>query len=166
MTRLFYEKMLLDSFPHLQWVRVCTTAPHTVTVYACDANLDLSDDMAEKLNHFLSKMGMASCVHIVKHYFELQNDAAFPIGQIPDCLKEAALEGNVSRAGICSALKKVFPLIDSEHFEVENAVVTFHMLKEENWTPYQRTFTELMLSEILPVGATAKLAMDHQGNAS
>lgn len=40
------------------------------------------------------------------------------------------------------------------------------MLNEENWTPYQRTFTELMLSEILPVGATAKLAMDHLGSAS
>lgn len=166
MTRLFYEKMLLDSFPLLRWVRVYTTAPHTVTVYACDANLDLSDDMAEKLNIFLSEMGLASCIHIVKHYFELQKDEAFPIGQIPDCLREAALEGKVSRSGICSAIKKVFPPIDPERFEVENAEVTFHLRKAENWTPYQKAFAELMLSEILPVGSTARLAINDRSIVS
>ena len=84
MTRLFYERMILDNFPDLLWVRVCTSAPYTVTVYACDAEMDLSDSKIKALKQFLSDQGMASCVHNVKHYFELQNDEAFPIGQIPN----------------------------------------------------------------------------------
>lgn len=159
MTRLFYEKMLLDEFPNLQWVRVCTSAPYTVTVYACDANLDLNEEMIFKLTRFLKRNGLASCVHQVKHYFELQNDEAFPIGQIPSCVKKAALEGNVSYAGVQSAVKATFPVIDPEHFEIEKDVVTFRLLKEDNWTPYQRKFAELMLTEILPVGSTAKLVV-------
>lgn len=160
MTRLFYEKMLTDKFPALQWVRVCTSAPYTVTVYTCDANLDLSEDMVSQLEQFLLEMGMASCRHIVKHYFELQKDEAFPIGQVPDCLKKVALTGNVSRAGIQSAVKEVFPLVNAEQFDVEKNVVTFHLLREEKWTPYQKKFAELMLTEILPVGSVARLAMD------
>lgn len=160
MTRLFYEKMLMDKFPTLQWVRVCTSAPYTVAVYACDANLELSEDMISQLDQFLSETDQAGFGHIVKHYFELQNDEAFPIGQAPDCLKKAALRGNVSRAGICSSVKEVFPLIDPERFEVEKGIVMFHLLKEEKWTPYQKKFAEFMLTEILPVGTVARLAMD------
>lgn len=159
MTRLFYEKMLLDKFPNLQWVRVCTSAPYIVTTYACDANLDLTDKMASDLTQFLTVNGLASCVHKVKHYFELQSDEAFPIGQIPDCVKKAALNGDVTYAGVQSAVRATFPVIDPEHFEIEKNVVTFHLLKEDNWTPYQRKFAELMLTEILPVGSTAKLAV-------
>lgn len=150
----------MDKFPALQWVRVCTSAPYTATVYTCDANLDLSEDMISQLGQFLSGMGMASCIHIVKHYFELQKDEAFPIGQVPDCLKKVALTGNVSLAGIQSAVKEVFPLIDAERVDVEKNVVTFHLLREEKWTPYQKKFAELMLTEILPVGSVARLAMD------
>lgn len=136
MTRLFYEKMLMDKFPNLQWVRVCTSAPYTVTVYACDANLDLDEHMSSQIQQFLSEMGMASCVHKVKHYFELQNDEVFPIGQIYDCVKNVALKGAVNRAGIQSALKATFPIIDPERFEVNGSVVTFHLRKEERWTSY------------------------------
>ena len=160
MTRLFYEKMLTDKFPALQWVRVCTSAPYTATVYACDADLDLSEDMISQLKRFLAERGMASCVHVVKHYFELQNDEAFPIGQVPACLKAAALRGDVSWAGIQSALKEVFPLFDPDRIDVERNVVTFHLLKDETWTPYQKQFAELMLAEILPVGSVARLAME------
>lgn len=160
MTRLFYEKMILDHFPDLLWVRVCTSAPYTVTVYACDAEMDLDDTRVSALKQFLADKGMASCVHDVKHYFELQNDEAFPIGQVPDCLKEIALLGNVTQAGVQSALKAVFPLIDPDRLDIEKDVVTFHLLKNVTWTPYQRKFAELMLTEILPAGSTAKLADD------
>lgn len=160
MTRLFYEKMILDRFPDLLWVRVCTSAPYTVTVYACDAEMDLDDTRVSALKQFLADKGMASCVHNVKHYFELQNDEAFPIGQVPDRLKEIALLGNVTQAGVQSALKAVFPLIDPDRLDVEKDVVTFHLLKDVSWTPYQRKFAELMLTEILPAGSTAKLADD------
>lgn len=158
MTRLFYEKMLADEFPDLLWVRVCTSAPFIVTVYACDANMELSDPITQKIKLFLTRNGLASCVHNVKHYFELQNDEAFPIGQIPDCLRNVALEGNVSVAGVRAAVEKVFPLVDSSHFDVDRDVVTFHLRKDVSWSPYQRKFAELMLTEILPVGSTAKLA--------
>ena len=157
MTRLFYEKMLTDRFPNLQWVRVCTSAPYTVTVYACDANLDLDEGTISQMQRFLSEMGMASCIHKVKHYFELQNDEVFPIGQIPDCVKNVALKGAVSYAGIQAALNAAFPPIDPERIEVDKNVVTFHLRKDECWTPYQRKFAELMLTEILPVGSTAKV---------
>lgn len=160
MTRLFYEKMVLDKFPDLLWVRVCTSAPYTITVYACDAEMSLSDANVTALKQFLSKHGMASCVHNVKHYFELQNDEAFPIGQVPDRLKEVALLGNVSQAGVQSALKAAFPLIDPDRLDIEKDVVTFHLSKDVSWTPYQRKFAELMLTEILPAGSTAKLADD------
>lgn len=160
MTRLFYEKMISDHFPDLLWVRVCTSAPYTVTVYACDAEMDLDDTRVSALKHFLADKGMASCVHNVKHYFELQNDEAFPIGQVPDRLKEIALLGNVTQAGVQSALKAVFPLIDPDRLDIEKDVVTFHLLKNASWTPYQRKFAELMLTEILPAGSTAKLADD------
>lgn len=163
MTRLFYERMILDNFPDLLWVRVCTSAPYTVTVYACDAEMDLSDSKIKALKQFLSDQGMASCVHNVKHYFELQNDEAFPIGQIPNRLKEIALLGNASQAGVKSALKAVFPLIDPERLDVDKNIVTFHPLKDVSWTPYQRKFAELMLAEILPVGSTAKLATASSG---
>lgn len=160
MTRLFYEKIILDRFPDLLWVRVCTSAPYTVTVYACDAEMALCDAKVTALKQFLADRGMATYVHNVKHYFELQNDEAFPVGQVPDRLKEAALLGNVSQAGVQSALKAVFPLVDPDRFDVENDVVTFHLLKNVSWTQYQREFAELMLTEILPVGSTAKLADD------
>lgn len=158
MTRLFYEKMLSDEFPDLQWVRVCTSAPFIVTVYACDANLELSESKTQKIKQFLAVNGMASCVHNVKHYFELQNDEAFPIGQVPDCLRKVALEGNVSVTGVKAAVEKVFPLIDPNQLNVKKDIVTFHLRKDVSWTPYQRKFAELMLTEILPVGSTAKLA--------
>lgn len=160
MTRLFYEKMILARFPDLLWVRVCTSAPYTVTIYACDAEMDLDDTRVSALKQFLADKGMASCVHNVKHYFELQNDEAFPIGQVPDRLKEIALLGNVTQAGVQSALKAVFPLIDPDRLDIEKDVVTFHLLKNVSWTPYQRKFAELMLTEILPAGSTAKLADD------
>lgn len=102
---------------------------------------------------------MASCIHNVKHYFELQNDEAFPIGQIPDCVRSAALKGDVTQDGVQSAIRSAFPFIDSEYFEVDRNVVTFYRLKREQWTPYQIKFVELMLSEILPAGSIAKLSI-------
>lgn len=158
MTRLFYEQTLQKAFPGLQWVRVCTSAPFTVTVYACDANLDLSAQTVSKLSRFLSENALASNRHIVKHYFELRNDEAFPIGQIPDCVKDAALKGNATRAGVQASIKAAFPFVDSNNIEVNKDTVTFHLLKDEHWTPYQVKFVELMLSEIIPAGTTAKLA--------
>lgn len=159
MTRLFYEQMLTNAFPSLQWVRVCTSAPFTVTVYVCDANLDLSPEMVSKLEQFLSVKGMASCIHHVKHYFELQNDEAFPIGQVPECVKIAALRGDTTRSGVQSALKAAFPFVDPNRFEIEGNKVTFHLLKEERWTAYQLQFVDLMLSEIMPVGTIASLSV-------
>ena len=158
MTRLFYEKILASKFPELQWIRVCTSAPFTVAVYTCDANLDLNEKMISKLNLFLSQNGLASNRHIVKHYFELQKDEAFPIGQIPDCVKAAALRGNVTGAGVQHSIKTAFPFIDSEHFEVEKNEVTFYLKNNEQWTLYQIQFVEMMLAEILPAGSVAKLA--------
>lgn len=158
MTRLFYEQMLINAFPSLQWVRVCTSAPFTITVYACDANLDLTLDMASKLEHFLSVRGMASCVHHIKHYFELQRDEAFPIGQIPECVKNEALRGNVTQTGVQCAVKATFPFVDPDHLSIEKNVVTFCLLKKEQWTPYQIQFVEMMLTEILPAGMVAKLS--------
>ena len=163
LTRLFYEHMLLENFPDLQWVRVCTSAPFTVTTYACDANLDLSEEMSSQIQKFLSKRGMASCIHNVKHYFELQKDEAFPIGQIPDCVRKAALKGDVTRIGVQTAVRDSFPFIDSQHFDIEKNIVTFHLLKQEQWTPYQIQFVEMLLTEILPIGSTAKLAATPSG---
>lgn len=160
MTRLFYEKMLTERFPDLQWVRVCTSSPFTITVYACDANLDLSADMASKLKQFLSVRGMASSIHHVKHYFELQNDEAFPVGQVPDCVKVAALRGDVTRRGIQSSLEAAFPFVDPGHFEIDRDKITFHLLKKEPWTAYQVKFVELMLSEIIPAGTAASLSVE------
>ena len=57
MTRLFYEKMLMDKFPNLQWVRVCTSAPYTVTVYACDANLGLDEPMSSQVQPIFIRDG-------------------------------------------------------------------------------------------------------------
>jgi len=158
MTRLFYEKMLAGKFPELQWIRVCTSAPFTVAVYACDANLDLSEQMISRLNLFLSQNGSASSLHIVKHYFELQKDEAFPIGQIPDSVKNAAIKGDVTRAGVQNSIKAAFPFIDPERFEVEKNEVVFHLKNNEQWTPYQIRFVEMMLTEILPAGSVAKLS--------
>lgn len=158
MTRLFYEKMLVESFPELQWIRVCTPAPFTVAVYACDANLDLREQMISRLNLFLSQNGLASCHHIVKHYFELQRDEAFPIGQIPDSVKSAALKGNVTKIGVQDSVKTAFPFIDSDHFEVKENKVVFHLKNNEQWTPYQIRFVEMMLTEILPAGSIAELS--------
>lgn len=163
MTRLYYEKILMDEFPDLQWVRVCTSAPFTITVYACDANLDLTPKMISKVTDFLLGYGMASCIHNVKHYFELQNDEAFPIGQIPDCVRNAALKGDVTRKGVQSAITSAFPFVDSSSFEIDRSTVTFHLLKDEQWTPYQVKFVELMLTEILPAGSIAKLSMNSLG---
>lgn len=160
MTRLFYEKMLSDRFPDLPWIRVFTSAPFTVTVYACDKNLDLSNDSISQIKNFLSEKGMATCRHIVKHYFELKNDEAFPIGQVPPHIIHEALKGDVTFSGVKSALKMAFPSINPENIEIENNEVTFHTLNDTNWTPYQRQFVVLMLSEILPVGSVAKLACD------
>ena len=162
MTRLFYEHMLLESFPDLQWVRVCTSAPFTITVYACDANLDLSEEMVSKIEQFLSVRGMATSIHRVKHYFELQNDETFPVGQIPDCVKTAALKGDATRRGVQSALEAAFPCVDSSRFEIEGNRVTFHLLKEESWTAYQVRFVELLLSEIIPAGTIANLSGSSQ----
>jgi len=151
--------MLLDNFPNLQWIRVCTSAPFTVTVYTCDANLDLSEEMVSQIKQFLSVRGMASCIHHVKHYFELQKDEAFPIGQVPDCVRNAALKGNVTHSGVQSAVRASFPSIDSEHFELEKNRVTFYLLNQEQWTPYQIQFVEMLLTELLPVGSVAKLSV-------
>lgn len=157
MTRLFYEQMLQKEFLDLQWVRVCTSAPFTVTVYACDANLDLSEEMVLRLKQFLKKKGMLSRIHNVKHYFELQKDEVFPIGQIPDIVKRVALIGNTTVKGVQAAVKVAFPFIDSDHFLEEKNEVTFYLRNNEQWTSYQIQFVEMMLTEILPVGSSAKL---------
>ena len=118
---------------------------------------DLRKANTVEMQQLLLEMGMASCIHKVKHYFALQNDEVFPIGQIPDRVKNVALRGEVKRTWIQAALRSAFPAIDPERFEVDDSVVTFHSQKEERWTPYQRKFAELMLAEILPVGSTAKV---------
>lgn len=121
---------------------------------------DLSADMASKLKQFLSVRGMASSIHHVKHYFELQNDEAFPVGQVPDCVKVAALRGDVTRRGIQSSLEAAFPFVDPGHFEIDRDKITFHLLKKEPWTAYQVKFVELMLSEIIPAGTAASLSVE------
>lgn len=159
MTRLFYEKMLAEKFPELQWIRVCTDAPFTVTVYACDANLSLRVELISEIEQFLSKHGLLSCTHTIKHYFKLQDDEPFPIGQIPDVVKNAALKGNVTQSGVQDSIRVAFPFIDSDRFEISKNEVTFHLKIDEQWTSPQIQFVEMMLTEILPVGSVARLSL-------
>ena len=118
----------------------------------------MSDILKSDISTFLKADGLAHCSHEVKHYFELMNDQAYAVGQVPPLVSEAALIGDISHHGIQAAIKRAFPFIDPDKINIDDHIFTFHVLKDEQWSEHQRMFVEMLLIEILPTGMISKLA--------
>ncbi|MCL2083845.1 MAG: hypothetical protein FWH06_01130 [Oscillospiraceae bacterium] len=157
MTRIFYESMIKDSFPELQWLRVCTTEAYTATVYACDANLHLTERTRRKLHGFLQANGMVSCTYKVKHYFDMQKDLVFPAGELPSAVRVIAQKGYVTAKGVRMGIELAFPNIDPNSITVDKNAVLFTLKSGASLPPGASGQLELLLGEILPVGSVAKV---------
>ena len=157
MTRIFYETMIKDAFPDLQWLRVCTTEAYTATVYACDANLMLGELPRRKLLSFLQANGMVSCAYRVKHYFDMQKDSVFPAGELPPAVRVIAQKGYVTAKGVKMGIELAFPNIDPNTIKVDKNAVLFTLKNGASLPPGSSGHLELLLGEILPVGSVAKV---------
>ena len=156
-TRLRSEAELQKVFPELKWLLVCTTGEYEITIYACDADMNLSECIKDKIFVYTEERGMLSCRYKIKHYFERRNDNVFIFDEPPENIKHLALTSGVTSEGIRHCLKEAFPSLDPDSLTSEKNVVYVSPKKGSVLTQAQVAMTELLLAEIVPIGSIAKI---------
>jgi hypothetical protein len=150
--RLKYEKMLLDAFPQIQYLRVYSPGEFIVSIYAAGKDFNLSDPLKKQIEEFLKSNGLANLQHIVKPYLHIKKDNIPLVSDPPPEIRDLALLGNINAAGIKQSLDFYFPHLNLNIHSVVGDIVKIGASREIYLTNIEKMLIKDYIQEIIPLG--------------
>ncbi|WP_123042401.1 hypothetical protein [Cohnella candidum] len=159
-TRLLSEALIKKHHPHLRYVRIHTSGKNAVVIYAWNENLELPEADRLALRRFAAGYLPPYLCCQVKPYSMVREDGVPSEPEVPDSVREAAMNRNLDQRAILTLINGMFTggEMSFDHYDGGTGTIYFRVRSGGKVTDVERELIRQYLYEVVPIGSYYEVA--------